>query len=284
MELSLLSIAVFLVVGLVVGILSGMLGIGGGTILVPLFRLGFGMPPLFATATSMFTIIPTSVSGFITHLRNHTCVLRFGLAAGIGGALTSPLGVQLAALSPDWATMVAAACVIAYSASTMLSKAIKLWRSQREDQDKSTEERAHVAKGSATDGASGIAYTVPTGAKPVVMASAIGLVAGILSGYVGVGGGFLMIPLFIQLLGMPMKLTSGTSLIGVMLLAIPGTIMQAVLGNVQWVVGICVAAGAIPGAVLGSKLMQRVPEVTLRFIFGGFLLVAAVLLALDQVS
>ncbi len=275
LDLSLPMLAAFVGVGLLVGVLSGMLGIGGGTILVPVFKLGFGMPALGATATSMFTIIPTSISGTISHVRGKTCVPRFGVAAGLGGAATSPLGVWLASLSPAWATMVAAACVIAYSACTMLSKAFALWKRTRRDGGAGPTRR---------DGDIGpVSYVVPQGAKPVALAALIGLVAGVLSGYVGVGGGFLMIPLFMQLLRMPMKLTSGTSLIGVLMLSVPGTVMQALLGNVQWLAGICVAVGAIPGAVIGTKLLARVPELALRFIFGGFLLVAAALLVHDQI-
>lgn len=275
LDLSLPMLAAFVGVGLLVGVLSGMLGIGGGTILVPVFKLGFGMPALGATATSMFTIIPTSISGTISHVRGKTCVPRFGVAAGLGGAATSPLGVWLASLSPAWATMVAAACVIAYSACTMLSKAFALWKRTRRDGGNGPTQR---------DGDNGpVSYVVPQGAKPVALAALIGLVAGVLSGYVGVGGGFLMIPLFMQLLRMPMKLTSGTSLIGVLMLSVPGTVMQALLGNVQWLAGICVAVGAIPGAVIGTKLLARVPELALRFIFGGFLLVAAALLVHDQI-
>lgn len=276
LDLSLPMLAAFVGVGLLVGVLSGMLGIGGGTILVPVFKLGFGMPALGATATSMFTIIPTSISGAIGHVQGKTCVPRFGVAAGLGGAITSPLGVWLASLSPAWATMVAAACVIAYSACTMLSKAFALWKRTRRDEIDGSEPNG--------DGDNGLLpYVVPQGAKPVALAALIGLVAGVLSGYVGVGGGFLMIPLFMQLLRMPMKLTSGTSLIGVLMLSVPGTVMQALLGNVQWLAGICVAVGAIPGAVIGTKLLARVPELALRFIFGGFLLVAAALLVHDQI-
>lgn len=276
LDLSLPMLAAFVGVGLLVGVLSGMLGIGGGTILVPVFKLGFGMPALGATATSLFTIIPTSISGVISHVRGKTCVPRFGVAAGLGGAVTSPLGVWLASLSPAWATMVAAACVIAYSACTMLSKAFALWKRTRRDEGNGPTQR---------DGDNGpVSYEVPQGAKPMALAALIGLVAGVLSGYVGVGGGFLMIPLFMQLLRMPMKLTSGTSLIGVLMLSVPGTVVQALLGNVQWLAGICVAAGAIPGAVIGTKLLARVPELALRFIFGAFLLVAAALLVYDQVS
>lgn len=283
MEAAFASVISFVAVGLGVGILSGMLGIGGGTVLVPVFKLAFGMPALGATATSLFTIIPTSVSGVVSHLRAKSCVPRFGVAAGIGGALTSPLGVWLASISPAQATMVAAACVIAYSASTMLVKAFGLLKRQRAEADARKEEPAGAVSLDERDG-NAHAYEAPKGAHPVLLAGLIGLLAGVLSGYVGVGGGFLMIPLFMQLLKMPMKLTSGTSLIGVMLLSIPGTVTQALLGNVAWAAGICVAVGAIPGAVIGTRLLKRVPELALRFIFGGFLLVAAVLLIGDQLG
>ena len=83
------AFAIAVVVGLLVGVLSGLLGIGGGTIMVPIFRLGFGLSAIEATATSLFTIIPTSLSGCVTHIKNKTCIVPLGLAAGIGGAITS---------------------------------------------------------------------------------------------------------------------------------------------------------------------------------------------------
>ena len=116
---------VSLVVGLAVGVLAGLLGIGGGMLLVPAFKLGYAMDSLMCTATSLFTIIPTSVSGAISHIRNKTCLPKLGVAAGLGGACLSPLGVWLATLSPDWAVMGAAALIIAYSSVTMFRKALK---------------------------------------------------------------------------------------------------------------------------------------------------------------
>lgn len=95
-------------VGVVVGILSGLLGIGGGTLMVPLFRLGFGLSALASTATSLFTIIPTSLMGFITHIKNKTCIPQLGIVCGLAGACTSPLGVHLANMSPAWMVMLAA--------------------------------------------------------------------------------------------------------------------------------------------------------------------------------
>lgn len=267
------------VIGLAVGMLSGLLGVGGGTILVPVFRLIYGMPAIAATATSLFTIIPTSASGVVTHIRNKTCVPALGLAAGIGGACTSSIGVWLATLSPEWAIMVACALVIGYSALTMFGKAIALWRRQHSElaaPDQVTQPQGH---GPASSLAAGLSTR-----RMVVIGALIGLGAGLVSGYVGVGGGFVMIPLFMQILRTPMKLASGTSLLAVMILAVPATVAQAVLGNIDWVAGLFVAAGTIPGAALGSRLIARVPELALRFGFSGFLLVAAVLLVVNQLN
>ena len=93
--------AISLVVGFVVGVLSGLLGIGGGVFLVPIFKLGYLMEPMMCTATSLFTIIPTSISGAISRIRNKTCIPKLGIAAGLGGACMSPIGVWLATLSPE---------------------------------------------------------------------------------------------------------------------------------------------------------------------------------------
>ena len=105
-----------------------------------------------------------------------------------------------------------------------------------------------------------------------------------MSGYVGVGGGFVMVPLFISLLGVPMKLASGTSLTAVCILAVPGVIEQALLGNVDFAIGIAMAVGSIPGAIIGANLVKRIPERTLRIFFACFLAVVAVVLVLNEVG
>lgn len=306
------------VVGLGIGILSGLLGIGGGTIMVPIFRLAFGLSPLMSTATSLFTIIPTSVSGAVSHVKGKTCVLALGVAAGIGGAITSPVGVWLASVSPGWLVMLAAALIIGYSAINMLKKALKAPSSRKSapaDGGSATPRSAArpaascAALPQSDDGLNSVrrvaappsaGATAGEAAKPaasagdevppapklsvrqLLMGSAIGLGAGLASGYVGVGGGFIMVPLMLSVVGIPMKLASGTSLIAVMILAIPGTIENALAGNIDYIVGLSVAVGSIPGAVIGAHLVKRVPERLLRFIFGGFLIVAAVILFLNE--
>ena len=277
---------VSLVVGLAVGVLAGLLGIGGGMLLVPAFKLGYAMDSLMCTATSLFTIIPTSVSGAISHIRNKTCLPKLGVAAGLGGACLSPLGVWLATLSPDWAVMGAAALIIAYSSVTMFRKALKAPKVPRGAgagaADAAAKEAAAEDRAAAIERAHAEAPTI--GWREAAIGAAIGLFAGLASGYVGVGGGFIMVPLMMSILHVPMKLTSGTSLIAVMILAVPGTVTQALLGNINWIAGIAVACGSIPGATLGAKLIPKVPERQLRFLFAGFLVVAAFLLVLNQLG
>lgn len=277
-------------VGVIVGILSGMLGIGGGTVLVPIFRLVFDMSPIMSTATSLFTIIPTSISGAVSHVRHKTCVPSLGLAAGLGGACTSPIGVWLAHISPAWAVMLVAALIISYSAVNMLKKAWKTPSAKKSAEPSDTTEVFTDSNEPEADSVS--SHSAASADKPfpklsrkqLLIGAAIGLGAGLASGYVGVGGGFIMVPLMLSLVGITMRQASGTSLIAVMILAVPGAVEQALLGNINFTAGIAVAVGSIPGAWIGAKLVRVVPERTLRFIFGGFLIVAAIVLVLNELN
>ena len=298
--------------GVFVGVMSGLLGVGGGTIMVPIFRLAFGMSPLASTATSLFAIIPTSISGVVAHTRAKTCVPKLGLALGVGGAVVSPLGVWLASVSPGWLVICVAAVVIGFSAFKMFKKAVKCAPAPRAGQAggntqaaagasnvasaSSSAESAQPASSSAAasqTACAGAASSRSITPKPVpdqpvlsrkqyLQGACIGLIAGLASGYVGVGGGFIMVPLMLAILDIPMSLASGTSLIAIMILAIPGVIEQGLLGNIDYLAGIAIVVGSILGALVGARLVRVVPERQLRFIFGGFLLVAAVMLMLNE--
>lgn len=301
-------------VGVLIGIASGLLGIGGGTVMVPIFRLAFGMSATMSTATSLFAIIPTSISGAISHVKGKTCIPALGIAAGLGGACLSPVGVWLAQLSPDWLVMLAAALIIGYSAINMFKKAFKIPRAGQpaEGADAaaaagapscgskpSSRAEARVVELSPQSDApaaasltslADAAASAPTAddsslsRKQLLQGAAIGLVAGLASGYVGVGGGFIMVPLMLSIIGIPMRKASGTSLIAVMILAIPGVIEQGIIGNINYLAGIAIVIGTIPGAVIGARLVTKVPERTLRLLFGCFLIVAAVMLVLNEVG
>ena len=261
METTLIAAAL---VGVFIGLMSGLLGVGGGSIMVPMYRLAFGMSAMASTATSLFTIIPTSVSGIATHVRNKTCVPRLGLAMGLGGACTSPIGVWLASVSPSWAVMTGAALVIAYSAFTMMLKARQAPKGKQAAAKAAPPEQPELTF------------------RQLAVGFAIGVIAGVVSGFVGLGGGFLMVPLMLAWIGLPMKLASGTSLIAIMLLAIPGTIEQGMLGNIDYFTGIATAIGTIPGAFVGARLVSHVPERTLRILFSILLGIGAILLVVKE--
>lgn len=306
------------IIGVIIGVFSGLLGIGGGTLMVPIFRLGFGMSAISSTATSLFTIIPTSLAGLITHVKNKTCIPKVGVLCGLGGACTSPLGVYLASISPSWAIMFAAAAIIGYSSYSMFRKAIRMPKIAPQgesavtgkDLEKEAEKAARAAQAAqaqaaqaaqaaavqdegqtgTTKAAANTTKTVSApkeetfklSVKKVALCLLIGLIAGLASGYVGVGGGFIMVPLFISLLGIMMRQASGTSLVAVTILAIPGVVEQGLLGHIDYIAGIAMAVGSIPGAVIGASLIRKVPERKLRFVFGAFLLISAVVLLFNE--
>lgn len=306
------------IIGVIIGIFSGLLGIGGGTLMVPIFRLGFGMSAISSTATSLFTIIPTSLAGLITHVKNKTCIPKVGVLCGLGGACTSPLGVYLASISPSWAIMLAAAAIIGYSSCSMFRKAICMPKIAPQgesavtgkDLEKEAEKAARAAQAAQATAAQAAQAAAAQGkeqptttkaaanatktasapkeepfklsVKKVALCLLIGLIAGLASGYVGVGGGFIMVPLFISLLGIMMRQASGTSLVAVTILAIPGVVEQGLLGHIDYIAGIAMAVGSIPGAVIGASLIRKVPERKLRFVFGAFLLISAVVLLFNE--
>ena len=308
------------IIGVIIGIFSGLLGIGGGTLMVPIFRLGFGMSAISSTSTSLFTIIPTSLAGLITHVKNKTCIPKVGVLCGLGGACTSPLGVYLASISPSWAIMLAAAAIIGYSSYSMFRKAIRMPKIAPQgesavtgkDLEKEAEKAARAAQAAQAAAAQAqaaqaaavqgkgqptttkaVANATKTASAPkeepfklsikkVALCLLIGLIAGLASGYVGVGGGFIMVPLFISLLGIMMRQASGTSLVAVTILAIPGVVEQGLLGHIDYIAGIAMAVGSIPGAVIGASLIRKVPERKLRFVFGAFLLISAVVLLFNE--
>lgn len=297
-----LSFVAAAIIGVAIGILSGMLGIGGGTVMVPLFRLAFGLDPLAATATSLFSIIPTSLAGLSKHLRNGTCIPRIGLICGCAGACASPLGVLAATHSPNWAVMGGTSLVIGYSSITMLRRGIAAVRAERAAAAASPSKAIGAERAGADATASKAAGACAGGVKDaegarssteaahvamttrtVAAMIAIGLIAGFMGGSVGVGGGFIMVPLFISVLGISMREASGTSLVAVCILAVPGVIEQALLGNVHVSVGLAIAVGSMPGSILGASLVRRIPESALRLLFASFLLVVAVILVLNEV-
>jgi uncharacterized membrane protein YfcA len=96
------------------------------------------------------------------------------------------------------------------------------------------------------------------------------------SGLLGIGGGLIMVPILTGMLGMPLKRTLGTSLAAIVALVVPGTIVHAALGHIDWAIFAVVTVGAVPGARVGARIALRTRASMLRLVVGSFLLVVAI--------
>jgi len=250
--------------GLIIGVLSGMLGLGGGTMIVPLLNLVFGMPMINATSTSILCIAPTALSGSIKHLRQKTAHVKVGLIMGLSGAVASVLGSLISGALPDLIVVLLATAIILFCSIRMLLEARK--KPNPDEEALSFEERgAKISRG-------------------LPFACGLGFFAGLMAGIVGVGGGFIIVPFCVAYLGFQIKEAAGTSLIAIGIIAIPGIITHALLGQVEWFYGLALIIGTIPGALVGAWLINILPDRPMRVAFSILLIIVGVLLVWSNIT
>jgi hypothetical protein len=253
--------------GVGVGVLSSMFGIGGGAVMVPLLHLAFGQPAAVSSGTSLFAILPTSLSGMIARLHDGTIKFAVGIPIGVAGACLSPLGAYAASTLPGVYAMVLTSLFVLFTAYNMFKK---VWRTRpgAPAVERGAERTAPLAA------AQGLRLYVPT--------LLLGVLVGFISGYVGLGGGFIIVPVLQWAYGFTMKQASGTSLVAVGILAIPSFITHALLGNVAWVLGLLLIVGSVTGARLGGRLVRRVNERLLTALFGVLMVAVGVFMAVQE--
>jgi uncharacterized membrane protein YfcA len=248
MDLQLLLVT--MLIGAGAGFCSGAFGAGGSALSTPLLAL-FGVPPTMAVASPLPATIPTAFNGGRQYRRaGHVDfrIVRIGLCAGI------PLAAFVAWLTqfvPGGTLVLATDVILIVLALRML---------------------LHVQNAEPKEGTS-----APAGFRIVALVGFVGLVAGLL----GNSGGFLLVPLFVNLLRLPMKHALGTSLMLAAILAVPGTIVHASLGHIDWMVTLALATTAIPFARVGARVSLRARErsVTVAYAIGLAALSTALLFA-----
>ncbi len=230
-------------IGLVAGVLSGVFGVGGGIVMTPGLQTLVGASPIVALATPLPVILPTALTGALTYRKAGEIDERAALWMIGPGVLASIIGALLTTLIDTHLLLVITAALLGYQAVSVI-------RARR------------TGEGAALEPA------------PWTFAG-IGLLAGFVSGLLGIGGGLVMVPLMVGWLGMPLKRALGTSLLAIVALVVPGTIVHAALGHIDWPLFLVVTLGAVPGARLGATLALGTRERTLRLLVGGFLLIVA---------
>ncbi len=242
------SLIGLLLLGIVTGCLAAILGIGGGLLMVPTLTY-WGATPLQAVATSLVGIVIGSASGTFQNWRMKQLNLTQVLLLAPPAMLMTELGVSLANVLPPRALLLSFAA-LQVSAIYLIS----LKRKFRKDKDDSnaldSEARIYQSQG-------------------------IGLLAGVLSGLFGVGGGVVMVPLQMLFLGETIKEAVRTSLGAVFLIATWAVGRHAISGNVLWLAGIALGIGMLVGAQVGARLLSKLPDKVVNLLFRGLLLLLA---------
>ena len=248
-----LEAALTVLVGLVAGVLSGLFGVGGGIVMTPGLTALSGLAPLVAVATPLPVILPTAMVGAFTYHRAGEVDLRAAAWISMTGAAASAAGALLT-------EVVNARALLLVTAGLLAWQSIQILRGR----SRPTAEAA--------------------ASIPAVALALVGVVAGLLSGLLGIGGGLIIVPALAGMLRMPLKRTLGTSLVAVVVLVIPGTIVHAALGNLDWTAALFLVAGSLPGARLGATVALGTREQTLRTLVGTFLAIVALAYGIQQAA
>lgn len=235
-----------IVIGFVSGMLSGLFGVGGGIVMTPGIQVLLSTSPIVALATPLPAILPTAATGAYTYGRAQMLDTRAAAWIVGPGILAAVAGSWLTDVIDTHLLLVITAILLAYQAVGILRGA------RRRAAAKPAREGGPVAYGG------------------------IGAAAGFISGLLGIGGGLIMVPLLAGVLGMPLKRALGTSLLAIVVLVIPGTVVHTALGHIDWTIFAAVTLGAVPGARIGARLALGTQERTLRLLVGSFLLIVAV--------
>jgi uncharacterized membrane protein YfcA len=252
--------------GFAMGLLSGVFGVGGGVISQPGMRL-LGMEPIMVIGTALPVIIPGAASGTRRYLRE-------GLIRWPAVAATVPAGLAAAVAGSATAEHVPGDGHLLQ----LLTAGLLLLSSYRMGRAGPVPADGPLAETDAPEAPA----SHPDGSQSVGRCVAIGVVAGGLSGLLGIGGGVIMVPAFVHFVRMEVKAAIATSLVCVGLFAIPGAITHALLGHVDWRVAAALIVGVIPGARIGASLAIRATDRRLRVTVATFLAITAVIYAAGE--
>ena len=278
------SVNAFVLLGLggLVGVLSGMFGVGGGFLMTPLLFF-IGIPPAVAVATEANQIVASSFSGVLAHFKRKTVDLKMGTVLLIGGLLGAALGVVLFNYlkSLGQVDLLVRLCYVVFLGiigSLMFVESLRAIRKTASGKPVSTRRKhglVHKMPFKMRFRVSGLYISV---IPPLV----VGLFVGVLAAIMGVGGGFIMVPAMIYLLGMPTKVVVGTSLFQIIFVTAFTTMLHATTNfTVDIVLAVLLLVGGVIGAQIGTRIGVKMKAEQLRILLALMVLVVCGKLALD---
>jgi len=274
-----LSVSVFylLAIGGGVGLLSGLIGVGGGFLLTPLL-IFLGIPPTIAVGTGSNQVVAASVSGALAHWRRGNVDLAMGAVLLAGGIFGSTLGVWifrvLRALGQiDLVISLFYVVFLSAIGFLMLVESVRAWQRSRNPSAPRRKLHQHY-----------LVHRLPLRMRfrrsklyiSALVPFGLGLIAGVLTAIMGVGGGFLMVPAMIYLVGMPTSVVVGTSLFQIIFVTANVTFLQSVgTHTVDLILAAVLMVGSVIGAQFGTRLGVKLRGEHLRALMGLIVLAIA---------
>ncbi|HSF62963.1 MAG TPA: sulfite exporter TauE/SafE family protein [Paracoccaceae bacterium] len=279
-----ISVNALVILGLggLVGLLSGMFGVGGGFIITPLLFF-LGIPPAVAVATGANQVVASSVSGVLAQVRRKAVDFRMGLVLLAGGVIGSGAGIWVfawltAAGQVDLFVQLCYVLFLGLVGAMMLQESLGALRRRAKG---GPVRRAHVHTW---------VHKLPLKIKfrasglyiSVIPPMMVGAFVGFLAAVMGVGGGFIMVPAMIYLLGMPTKVVVGTSLFQIIFVTAFTTVMHAVTSQtVDMVLAVLLILGGVVGAQVGARIGLMLRAEQLRVLLALLVLAVCFKIALD---
>jgi len=242
--------------GLAIGVSLGLVGGGGSILAVPVLVYVLGEPVKEATTASLAIVGTTALVGAADHVRGGGVRVRVALAFGAAGALGALAGTALNRVASGSSILIAFAVV-------MLAAAYALIRGRGEGRGDEAEARGRTLA----------LRVIPAG---------IGI--GVLTGFFGVGGGFVIVPALVLLLGLPMTVAIGTSLLVIALTSASALVAHLATGSVDWAVVASFTAAAIAGEIAGSRVGSRLSSARLTQVFAVLIVGVALFLIAKNVA
>jgi uncharacterized membrane protein YfcA len=280
-----LSVNGFVIValGALTGLLSGMFGVGGGFLTTPLL-IFYGVPPTVAAASSASQVTGASVSGAFAHNRRGGVDYQIGLVMVAGGVVGTGIGAILFRMFQDLGqidTVINVLYVVLLGSigAIMARESIQTLRASRSGVSTPARKRRHHPMVAALPGRwrfyrSGI-YISPI--APLLL----GLLTGVLTMLMGIGGGFVLVPAMLYILGVSANVVVGTSLFQILFVTMATTMMHALTTKaVDVVLAVLLLLGSVSGAQVGAKFAQTASPVRLRLALAVLVLIVAFRMAL----
>ena len=282
-----ISVNVFLVLGMggMIGVLSGLFGVGGGFLMTPLL-IFMGVPPAVSVATSANQIVASSVSGVIAHWRRGNVDFKMGMVLLVGGFFGSTAGVALFALlrrfgQIDLVINLSYVVFLGTIGLLMLHESVRsILRARRPTGRRSKLHQHNWLHGLPLK----MRFRRSKLYISALLPLGIGFFVGILTALMGVGGGFVMVPAMIYLLGMPTGVVVGTSLFQIIFVTANVTFLQALnTQTVDVILAITLLVGAVIGAQFGTQLGAKLRGEHLRSLLALMVLGVCAKIAIDLV-